>query len=135
MMMVRNGYDLLGLGSLKSVVSQNWIDEMLKLLRKLKVTFNNYWVSMVKNGQSVIDHGIRCISQMIWCIEQIDWIIFVYFWDLWQSFEFLNSLLWWTISERNKNQWIRQWICDSQLIWKLSYVNLLRIIVFEIFEL
>ena len=134
-MMVRNGYDLLGLGSLKSVVSQKWIDEMLKVLRKLKVTFNNYWVNMVKNGQSVIDHGIRCISQMIWCIEQIDWIIFVYFWDLWQSFEFLNSLLWWTISERNKNQWIRQWICDSQLIWKLSYVNLLRIIVFEIFEL
>ena len=70
MMMVRNGYDLLGLGSLKSVVSQKWIDEMLKGL-----IIEWAWS---KNGQSVIDCGIRCISQMIWCIEQIDWIIFVY---------------------------------------------------------
>ena len=70
MMMVRNGYDLLGLGSLKSVVSQKWIDEMLKGL-----IIEWAWS---KNGQSVIDRGIRCISQMIWCIEQIDWIIFVY---------------------------------------------------------
>ena len=39
-----------------------------------------------------------------------------------------------TIAERNKDQWIYQWICDIQIIWKLSYLNLLRIIVFELFE-
>ena len=32
---------------------------------------------------------------------------------------------------KNENQWIYQYICDIQIIWKLSYVNLLRIIVFE----
>ena len=36
-----------------------------------------------------------------------------------------------TVTERNKNQWIYQWICDIQIIWKLSYLMLLRIIVFE----
>ena len=34
----------------------------------------------------------------------------------------------------NKNQWIYQWICGIQIIWKLSYVNLLTVIVFEFFE-
>ena len=30
------------------------------------------------------------------------------------------------------NQWIYQWICDIQIIWKLSYVNLLRMIVWTL---
>ena len=34
----------------------------------------------------------------------------------------------------NKNQCVYQWICDIQVIWKLSYRNLLWIIVFELFE-
>ena len=27
-----------------------------------------------------------------------------------------------------------QWVCDIQIIWKLSHMNLLRIIVYELFE-
>ena len=38
------------------------------------------------------------------------------------------------ITERKKNQWIYQWIFVIQIIWKLSYVNLLRSIAFELFE-
>ena len=38
------------------------------------------------------------------------------------------------ITEKNKYQWIKQWICDIQIIWKLSYKNLLMIIAFELFE-
>ena len=34
----------------------------------------------------------------------------------------------------NKNQCVYQWICDIQVIWKLSYINLLWIIVFELSE-
>ena len=54
-------------------------------------------------------------------------------WDSCWDFEFswLNSI---TITERNKNQWIYQWICNMKIIWKLSYLILLRIIVFELFE-
>ena len=48
-----------------------------------------------------------------------------------ELFVIMNSF---TITEINKNQWIYQWIFDIQIIWKLSYVNLLRIIVFELFE-
>ena len=29
---------------------------------------------------------------------------------------------------------VSEWICDIQIKWKLSYVNLLKIIVFELFE-
>ena len=39
-----------------------------------------------------------------------------------------------TITGRNKNQWIYQWICDIQILWKLSYIILLKIIVFELFK-
>ena len=38
------------------------------------------------------------------------------------------------ITEGNENQWIYQWICEIQMIWKLSYLILLRIVVFELFE-
>ena len=31
-------------------------------------------------------------------------------------------------SRRSENQWIYRWICDIQIIWKLSYLLLLRII-------
>ena len=34
-----------------------------------------------------------------------------------------------TITQRNQNQWIYQWIYDFQKKWKLYYVNLLRVIV------
>ena len=38
------------------------------------------------------------------------------------------------MTEATKNQWIYQLICDIQIIWKLSYINVPRIIVFELFE-
>ena len=54
---------------------------------------------------------------------------------LWVSttevFVTMNSF---TITERNENQWIYQWICDIQTMWKISYLILQRIIVFELFE-
>ena len=43
-----------------------------------------------------------------------------------ELFVIMNSL---TITEKSKNQWIYQWICDIQKIWKLSYINLLRIVL------
>ena len=46
-----------------------------------------------------------------------------------QLFVIMNSF---TITERNKNQWIYQWISNIQIIWKLSYINLLRIIVWTL---
>ena len=39
-----------------------------------------------------------------------------------ELFVIMNSF---KITERNKNKWIYQWICDIQIIWKLSYFNLL----------
>ena len=39
------------------------------------------------------------------------------------------------IMEENENQWMYQSICDIPIIWKLSYLILLRIIVFELFQL
>ena len=55
----KNGHGLVGLaGSLKSAVSQEWINEMSWYkFRKVKSYFINDWVGMVKNGQGLIDHG------------------------------------------------------------------------------
>ena len=50
------------------------------------------------------------------------------FWiSMTELFVTMNSFM---IAERNRNQWIYQWICDIQIIWKLSYLILPRIIVF-----
>ena len=46
-----------------------------------------------------------------------------------ELFVIMNSF---TITEGNKNQWIYQWICYVQIIWKLSYINFLRIIVWTL---
>ena len=43
----------------------------------------------------------------------------------------MNSFM---TTEGNENQWIYQWICDNQIIWKLSYLILLTIIVLQLFE-
>ena len=63
-MVVINGRGLLGLWTLKSAVSQEWIDELgwffacwYKFM-KAKSYFNNYWMGVVKNGQSVKDRRI-----------------------------------------------------------------------------
>ena len=61
--MVKTGHSFLGLGTLKSAVSQEWIDEMSWFLAcwykftKGKSYFNNYWLGMVKNEWGLIDHG------------------------------------------------------------------------------
>ena len=54
-MLVKNGPGLLGLGTLKSAVFQEWMDETSWFLAcwykfsKAKSYFNSYWVGMVKN--------------------------------------------------------------------------------------
>ena len=48
-----------------------------------------------------------------------------------ELFVVMNSSV---ITERNKNQWIYQWICNIQIIWKLSYIHLWKTIAFEPFE-
>ena len=48
-----------------------------------------------------------------------------------ELFVIINSFM---ITQRNENQWIYQWIYDIHVIWKLSFVNLLRSFVFELFE-
>ena len=59
MVVIKNGHGILGLGTLKSAVSQEWINEMgwffacwYKFI-KAKSYFNNYWVSVIKNGQGL----------------------------------------------------------------------------------
>ena len=50
------------------------------------------------------------------------------FWiSMTEPFVTVNSFM---IAEGNENQWIYQWICDIQIIWKLPCLILLRIIVF-----
>ena len=61
--MVKNGRGHLGLGTLKSAISQEWIDEISwffacwSKFRNAKSYFNNYRVGMVKDGQGPVDHG------------------------------------------------------------------------------
>ena len=63
MVVVKNGRGLLGLGALKSVLFQEWIDGMgwffalWYKFRKAESYFNNYWVGMFKNGRGLVDHG------------------------------------------------------------------------------
>ena len=45
--------------------------------------------------------------------------------------ELLVTMNSFTITERSEYQWIYQWICDIQIMWKLSYLILLWIIVNE----
>ena len=63
MVVMKNGCGLLGLGTLKSAVSQEWTDELgwffacwYKFM-KAKSYFNNYWVGVVKNEQGLKDRG------------------------------------------------------------------------------
>ena len=61
-MAITNGPGLAGLGTLKSAVYQEWIDEMSRFFAcwykfgKTKCYFNNCWVGMVKNGWSLINY-------------------------------------------------------------------------------
>ena len=63
-MVTKNGRGLLGLGTQKSAVSQEWINELGSFVAcwckfmKAKSYFNNYWVGVVKNEQGLKDCGI-----------------------------------------------------------------------------
>ena len=53
------------------------------------------------------------------------------FWmSMTKFFDIMNSFM---IAEINKTPWFYQWICDTQIMWKLFYVILLRIIVLSFF--
>ena len=62
MVVVRSGHGLLGLGTLKSAVYRDSIDELGSFFgcwykyRKAKSCFRNSWVDMVKNWWGLIDH-------------------------------------------------------------------------------
>ena len=63
MVVIKNGLGLLGLGTQKSAVSQEWINELGSFVAcwckfmKAKSYFNNYWVGVVKNEQGLKDRG------------------------------------------------------------------------------
>ena len=79
---IKNGCGLLGLGMLKSAVSQeptdkmNWFFVCWYKFRKGKV---------VKNGWGISDNGL--LNQVYLTNEQIDWMIFVN-WEWWNGFWF-----------------------------------------------
>ena len=62
-MVIQNRLGVLGLGTLNSAVSQEWIDEMSWFFvcwykfKKAKSYFNSYWVGMVRNARDFIDRG------------------------------------------------------------------------------
>ena len=62
-MVAKNGHGFLGLGTQKSAVSQEWINESGSFVAcwckfmKAKSYFNNYWVGVVKNEQGLKDRG------------------------------------------------------------------------------
>ena len=62
MVVIKNEHGLLGLGTIKSAVSQEWINEFgwffacWYKFRKAK-SYINYWVGMFKNRGGLIDHG------------------------------------------------------------------------------
>ena len=59
MVVIKNGHGLLGLGTLKSAVSQEWNNFFACWYKfmKAKSYLNNYWVDVVKNGQRFKDRG------------------------------------------------------------------------------
>ena len=63
MVVIKNEHGFLGLGSLKSAVSQEWIDELGWFIAcwykfmKAKSHFDNYWVGSVKNWWGLKDCG------------------------------------------------------------------------------
>ena len=86
--MVKNGCGFFGLGTLKSAVSQEWIDEISWFFacwykfRKAESSFDNYWVGIVKDGWNLIDRGALKsgvshkwfdeLSRLIWHFLHVD---------------------------------------------------------------
>ena len=76
MVVIKNGCGLLGLGTLKSAVSQEWINELGSFVAcwckfmKVKSYFNNYWVGVVKNEQGLKDCGtFKPVTSRKWFVE------------------------------------------------------------------
>ena len=65
------------------------------------------------------------------------WLNGSWFWIHEEVLNFHNWILYYHElfhDNRNKNQQIYQWICYIQITWKLSYLNLQRIVIFKLFE-
>ena len=83
--MIKNVCGLLGLGTLQSAVSEEWIDEMdwdfacWCKLRKAKSCFNIYWVGVVKHWRGLINHGtLKSGVSHKWCHKLsrlIEWFL------------------------------------------------------------
>ena len=85
MVVIKNGHDLLGLGTQKSAVSQEWINELGSFVTcsckfmKAKSYLNNYWVGVVKNKQGLKDRGtLKPGTSHKWFVELsllIEWLL------------------------------------------------------------
>ena len=78
---IKNGRGLLGLGTQKSAVCQEWINELGSFVAcwckfmKVKSYFNNYWVGMVKNEQGLKDRGtLKPRTSHKWCVNLAYWL-------------------------------------------------------------
>ena len=78
MVVIKNGCGLLGLRTLKSALSQEWVNELADFLHtdislwKLKVTLR----IIGGCGKKWLRPKRLCILPVIWLIKQIDWMIF-----------------------------------------------------------
>ena len=83
--MVKNGHALLDQGTLKSAVSQEWVDELSWFFtcwynsRKLKNYVNNYWVGVVKNGRGLSGYGTLKSSVSQW-MDDLSWFFAYWQW-------------------------------------------------------
>ena len=93
MVVIKNGRGLLGLGTLKSALSQEWINELGSFVAcwckfmKAKSYFNNYWVGVVKNEQGLKECGtLKPGTSHKWFVELsllIEWFLHADFCMLW----------------------------------------------------
>ena len=83
MVVVLNGHGFLDNGTLKSAVSQEWIDELSQCFacwykfREAKSYFNNCWIGMVKNGCGILVNG-ALKSGIFWeWLDDLRWFFFM----------------------------------------------------------
>ena len=89
MVVIKNGHGLLGLGTLKSAVSQEWNNFFACWYKfmKAKSYLNNYWVDVVKNGQSLKIVGL--LSQVYLTNDLINWADY---WMIFACWEWWNNI-------------------------------------------
>ena len=77
MVVIKNGCGLLGLGTLKSSISQEWIDKLgwffacWYTFMKAKSYFNNYWVGWSKIGKALKIMGL--LNQVYLTNDLMNW--------------------------------------------------------------